>query len=324
MRRTRVSVIVPTFNRAGILKKAVNSILEQKYKNFEILIVDDGSTDDTEALVNSLNLRHPEVIYLKNFRAKGPSGARNSGILKAQGKYLAFLDSDDRWLKGHLRAGVLILDENSDIDVLFGNFKVMDMRKGAHLYDFFDQKEILKKLKGEKGPLGTTILQDNLFLALIQENFFHMGSAIIRNKIGMPLLFDESIKFGEDRDFAIRLYKERKAKFAYRQDPLFERNQHEASLMGSRNNEGSQEMLISSIYLCKKYLQNYKLDSVEKKAVKRLLSMRLLSLSYFHRQQAKYKKAMGAVLSSCRYGLFWRQGIEIIKILFSSIMRKWK
>lgn len=319
--KQQVSVIIPTYNRATVLGNAVNSVLEQKYTNIEILIIDDGSTDNTESTVNSLRTVHPKITYIKNFRAKGPSGARNSGILKAKGPYLAFLDSDDTWLTGHLREGVRFLDENSDVDVIFGNFHVFDMHSGTKLPDFFDQKNILQKLESEKRASNVVVLNDNLFIALIQENFFHLGSTIMRKGDIEPLLFDESIKLAEDRDFAIRLYKDRSAKFAYRQDPVFRLNRHETSLLGSQKNDGSHLMLNSHIYLLRKYIKNYELEPIEQQIVEAILSKRLLSLSYWYRRQAKLLKAAEAVCGSCKYGLSWAKGKEIIKILLSPLYR---
>lgn len=88
------SVIIPTYNRAGLLRKALASISRQQFRDFEIVVVDDGSTDDTEAVVRSSEL---PVSFLHQTNA-GPGAARNLGIAHAQGHYVVFLDSDDQWL----------------------------------------------------------------------------------------------------------------------------------------------------------------------------------------------------------------------------------
>ena len=79
----KVSVIIPTYNRAKFITNAVKSIQNQNYENIEIIIVDDGSNDNTQAVVNSLKKEIPDIFYCHNERSKGPSGARNTGILKA-------------------------------------------------------------------------------------------------------------------------------------------------------------------------------------------------------------------------------------------------
>jgi glycosyltransferase involved in cell wall biosynthesis len=120
-RLPKVSVIIPTYNRARFLPNAIKSIIDQKYDNLEIIIVDDGSTDNTQSIVNSLREKCSKIVFCHNARSKGPSGARNTGILISTGNYLSFLDSDDVWLSGHLTTGVKVLNEPSDIDILFRN-----------------------------------------------------------------------------------------------------------------------------------------------------------------------------------------------------------
>ncbi|MBN1115004.1 MAG: glycosyltransferase [Oligoflexia bacterium] len=97
----KVSVIIPTFNRAYCLDRAVNSVLAQKYTDYELLIIDDGSTDNTEKKINYYRERDPRVRAFRN-RNSGVSQARNLGILNARGSFIAFLDSDDEWLPGKL------------------------------------------------------------------------------------------------------------------------------------------------------------------------------------------------------------------------------
>ncbi len=91
-----ISVIVPTYNRQKYIKKALDSVLFQSYQNFEIIIVDDGSTDDTKSVVEDY-LKDPRVFYLYQSNQK-VSMARNNGIKNSRGEYIALLDSDDYWL----------------------------------------------------------------------------------------------------------------------------------------------------------------------------------------------------------------------------------
>lgn len=92
----KVSVIIPTYNRATLLPRAVNSVLNQTYRDFELIIVDDGSTDNTKEVIRKY--KDPRIQYIKHDKNKGGSAARNLGIKMAKGEYIAFLDSDDEWL----------------------------------------------------------------------------------------------------------------------------------------------------------------------------------------------------------------------------------
>jgi glycosyltransferase involved in cell wall biosynthesis len=91
-----VSVILPTYNRAHLIKRAIQSVLNQTYQNFEIIVVDDGSTDNTEEEVVR-NLNNKKIRYIRHNENKGAASARNTGIKVARGEFIAFQDSDDEW-----------------------------------------------------------------------------------------------------------------------------------------------------------------------------------------------------------------------------------
>lgn len=94
------TVVIPTYNRSGLLKAAIQSVLNQTYKNFELIVVDDNSTDNTKNIIDSFN--EYRIQYVLNDHAKGGGGARNAGICRAKGKWVAFLDDDDVWLSDKL------------------------------------------------------------------------------------------------------------------------------------------------------------------------------------------------------------------------------
>ena len=91
-----VSIIVPTYNRAGVLSRAIRSIFSQTYSNIEIIIVDDASCDDTGNVVESFMDDH--IHYIRHDKNQGGSASRNTGIRSAKGSFIAFLDDDDEWL----------------------------------------------------------------------------------------------------------------------------------------------------------------------------------------------------------------------------------
>jgi glycosyltransferase involved in cell wall biosynthesis len=92
----KVSVVIPTYNRAHVVGRAIGSVLAQTYQDFEVIVVDDASTDDTEEVVKRFN--DSRIRYLRHEKNLGGAVARNTGIKAAHGEYLAFLDSDDEWL----------------------------------------------------------------------------------------------------------------------------------------------------------------------------------------------------------------------------------
>lgn len=299
----KVSVIIPTYNRAKFIPNAVTSIKNQNYDNVEIIIVDDGSNDNTQTVVNSLMKEIPNVYYCHNKRSKGPSGARNTGLLKASGDYLSFLDSDDIWLNNHLSEGLKVLDQNPTIDVLFGNFSIFSLNYDRHLFDWFDQKKILHTLKSIQLSPTLKMLDDNLFKALIQENFFHLGSSIIRMSMIKGILFDESIMYSEDRDFAINLFKKSNASFAYREDPVFIAYMHDSNLCNIGDNRNRQEVAETHVYLFRKYFKIYDLSIHEKRILSKLLAKKFSFLSYLYGKNKEYQNALSCIHKSLKYFL---------------------
>jgi len=112
-----VSVIIPAYNCEKYLSEAVDSVLAQTYKEMEIIIVDDGSTDGTEAIAKSFELKIKYIVISHT----GPGAARNAGVLASSGEFLAFLDADDVWTKEKLSLQVELLKSHPDIDMVFGN-----------------------------------------------------------------------------------------------------------------------------------------------------------------------------------------------------------
>ncbi len=108
----KVSVIIPSHNRAGVLPRALDSVLDQQLPALEIILVDDASDDATEQLIKS---RYPQIRYLKLPRNRGVSAARNLGIAEAEGDWIALLDSDDAWLPGKLQAQKDLIEAHPEL-----------------------------------------------------------------------------------------------------------------------------------------------------------------------------------------------------------------
>lgn len=106
-----VSVIIPTFNRSSLVKEAIESVLQQNYTDFEVLVVDDGSTDDTGPVVKQITDNRIKYHYKPN---SGQSNARNFGLIHAKGEYIAFLDEDDLWPVDYLKTMLKHLETNGD------------------------------------------------------------------------------------------------------------------------------------------------------------------------------------------------------------------
>ncbi len=113
-----VSVIVPTYNRADLVRRAVDSILLQTHRNVEVLVIDDGSTDQTLEVLKEAQARDSRVQPLRNNSPKGCAGARNTGLQQARGEYIAFLDDDDEFLPEKIQTQVEFLQRHPQAGVV--------------------------------------------------------------------------------------------------------------------------------------------------------------------------------------------------------------
>jgi glycosyltransferase involved in cell wall biosynthesis len=130
-----VSIVLPTYNRAHLLRQAVDSIQAQTYQSWELIIVDNASSDDTSQVIAEIaaNLRQPvrSVILQEN---QGPSRAFNRGIDEARAPYTAFLCDDDLWLPHHLEDCISALENNRDVDWVFAAMRRVELSTGRVLH----------------------------------------------------------------------------------------------------------------------------------------------------------------------------------------------
>jgi glycosyltransferase involved in cell wall biosynthesis len=119
---SKVSIVMPAYNAEETIVESIQSVLSQTYSNFEIIIVDDGSSDGTTTLVNSIF--SDSRIILKEIANSGVANARNTGMRQATGEYIAFLDSDDVWDSGFLAACIQAFNEKDNIRVVYTHYKI--------------------------------------------------------------------------------------------------------------------------------------------------------------------------------------------------------
>jgi len=125
-----ISIIIPTYNRCAYLFRAIESVLSQTYQDFELLIIDDGSTDETEKHVTDLIKENKKIKYIKTPN-RGVSAARNLGIHISTGELISFLDSDDEWLPDKLKIQIDFLQNNQDLNLVHG--EEIWIRKGKRV-----------------------------------------------------------------------------------------------------------------------------------------------------------------------------------------------
>ena len=184
-----VSVVIPTFNRPKFLKKCVESVLSQTYREFEVLVINDGG-EEVEQLVTYLG-NHATLRHLSHDTNRGPGAAKNTGIRAARGKYIAYLDDDDIYYPEHLETLVGAL-EGTDYKVAYSDAHRLELQKKEGEY------EVVKISVPYSNDLDRErLLSENLFPILV---FMHERSCF--DVVG---LFDESLPALEDWDMWIKL-----------------------------------------------------------------------------------------------------------------------
>jgi glycosyltransferase involved in cell wall biosynthesis len=196
----RISVIIPTFNRAFSLTRSIESVLDQSYTNFELIIVDDGSTDDSFDVIRAY-LKDPRVRYIRHSTNKGAQAARNVGIKTATGEYIAFLDSDDEWVPEKLQIQVKKINGATPLRVIHGDAFVCKEETGEKKRCNRPKLRgwVYKELLEKEGPLFQCILAP-------KSCFEHIG------------YLDECVPSWQEWDTAIAL--SRFYEFDYCDEPL--------------------------------------------------------------------------------------------------------
>lgn len=179
-----VSVIIPTYNRAWSIKESIDSVLSQDFNDFELIVIDDGSTDHTIEILNS----YGKDIFVIHQRNQGVSSARNRGLMKASGSFIAFLDSDDLWLPGKLSLQVDYF--NSNPTTLICQTEEIWMRNDVRI----------NPKKRHKKPSGM-IFEPSLALCLVSPSAVMISRSLF-DEIG---LFDETLPACEDYDLWLRI-----------------------------------------------------------------------------------------------------------------------
>lgn len=182
-----VSVILPTYNCANFLTDSITSVLSQTYSSYEIIVVDDGSTDNTKEVLNPFMQR---IKYICHHQNKGAPGARNTGIQSAQGKYIAFLDADDIWLPEKLHISIEYFNKYPDIGMVYSGYVNID--ENGYLLNRNPRKQL---------PSG------NIFIQLFSEqNFIITPSVVVSKEVFKTTgLFDEQFFHCDDWDMWLRI-----------------------------------------------------------------------------------------------------------------------
>lgn len=197
----QVSVIIPTYNRCQLLKRAIQSVLTQTYQDIEVIVVDDASTDETQLFVDSLSRKDTRIRYLHHNTNRGAQTARNSGIRVAKGEWIAFLDSDDEWLPEKIE-------------------RQLEVANREHVSVVHCECYIQSSENHRRRLFRTPPYSGNIYRSLLRHpGPLFSGLFVRKENLDIIGLLDEEIQSYQEWDTSIRLAKH--CRFGFIDEPLF-------------------------------------------------------------------------------------------------------
>ena len=218
-----VSVIIPTHNFGCFIEEAVGSVLDQDVSGLEVLVIDDDSTDDTAQRLERIDDHRLRVVRLGRV---GVGAARNHGLAIAQGRFLAFLDADDRWRPGKLRRQVELLESEPDVSFVFTNF-VRFESTGFHAETQFDLVPELRSIPMRPSRAGDgMVIEGDAFqhLAPLRQLPCWVQTMLIRAARVRGLGFPPDLRLSQDLSYVLHVY--RSGAGALIREPLVEVRRH--------------------------------------------------------------------------------------------------
>lgn len=309
MKKHFVSIIVPAYNAAHTICDTVASLINQEYADWEAVIVDDGSTDTTREVVNKLISNNQKCVIKYYYQDNaGPGAARNHGLKKALGQYIAFLDADDLLLPKSLSRRVGLLGSNHDVDLVFSDY----LNRSAHgLSDpVLASKNMVYKIRDAivKNESNIYFLDKSFYwrcLALSHHPIW-TGSVMFRRQPN--LYFREDIKFAEDHDYWWRLAKQSVTIFI--NEPLCVYQTNQSMLTRTYSTELYASTVKAYFHLVSN--ENFKIKS----SLSKRLSYLCFEAGYGYRKEKKYRLSFKMLLKSLWWNIFnvqaWKSLIVVV------------
>jgi len=285
------SIIIPTYNRTSFIKKTIDSVLVQSFNDFEIIIVDDGSTDNTKDIIDTINDKRINYFYKEN----GERGAaRNYGIKKAKGKYITFLDSDDLLLSNHFEEANKFIKANNPII-------------------FHQQYQINDNGKTKKVKINLPIQK-----ALIKGNPLSCMGVFIKSNIATENLFNEKRDLSGTEDYELWLRYSSKYHILFNPVCTSSLMIHDNRSVYSFDEEklvNRRDILVDSIKNNKQFISKYNIERV-KRIESNMNTYIALHLALSKADRKTIMKYLLKGVSGSIYELFSKRTLAIIKRLF--------
>jgi glycosyltransferase involved in cell wall biosynthesis len=276
-----ISVIIPTYNRASYVVLAIDSVLNQSYKDYEIIVVDDGSTDDTKVRLDKYK---DEIRYIYQNNS-GVSSARNTGIMASRGEWVAFLDSDDEWDEDYLSTQIEQKTKYPDSIAYITNSDTFHF--DGRIDNHFKGINIAKYFKN-----STCLSFERPITIIIEHGYWFLQAIIIRKDILLEAgLFDQRLFIAEDLDIICRVAVRGRFTICKHEKVKIIRRDEKIDNLSALSRKNMHDRCRTYIQVHSKLLSNPDLNQNEKISVKRILSLHIRLLGNMLLLDGKKKEA---------------------------------
>lgn len=301
---SRISVVIPTYNRAGLVRRAIDSALGQSLPPDEVIVVDDRSADETPRLLRDWQAADARIRPISHAVNQGPAGARNTGVAAARGDLVAFLDSDDVWEPGHLQACARFLEARPTLDLVFADLCRLHA-DGAVVHGRYlaEHKQIGQYLAADAGAPGWFTFSTPEPQALMQQYVVPIQTTVARREAARAIPFDTDILGPEDYDFALRAARAG-MRFGYVDRVGCQCFIHESNLLSNGRASVREPREVRKVW--RKLLGDPTLTPPERKLVRERIAQLCFDEGYGHRLNGDRKAAWHSHVQGLRARVSWR------------------
>lgn len=290
-----VSIVIPTYNRANLVRRAIESAINQSYSNLEIIVVDDASADNTEEVINGMG--DSRIRYIRHKTNQG-AATRNTGILAATGEYVAFLDSDDVWLQDKIEAQLAAIQNQGETDNVV-SYTQFEIKKDERVY-----------IEPSRGKDEQEAVAEYLF---IYKGEIQTSTMMLPRTLILETGFRPELKKHQDLDLSLRL-EEKGAQFLFVEKKLTVLDNEERSDRISR---------ISDYRISLEWIRGYQ-DSISSKAFKGFLIKEVVTKMIEREEEKIY--AAKLVMDAAWQGIISPQKFAVLmrRLMFpKSLRQRW-
>ncbi len=294
-----VSVIIPTYNRLPLLSRAIDSIVAQTFGDWEIVLVDDGSTDSTRELADRYSRRLGDRLVYIHQPNRGAGAARNRGIDQCRGRFVAFLDSDDEFLPTKLERQLELFELRPELGFVYSDYGFVDLDGTRYESDFDIEHPLAREVPVEPVAPGLYACRGSLFDVLIRGYFICTIVGLVRREVlGSSIRFREEQTFGEEWLFYLEVARTCPAGFVDKPLAVYHYNRGSLARTDKKRNALRYHALLRTI---DQTFDDLTFD--QRAAVRGNLAQLCRQLGQSARRAGCHREAMTRFAEACRYRL---------------------